>query len=56
MRGDTPNTSTAKDSEGYKRYINALASKRSRVLMASGGNEPVLDGGGGGHSVFARRY
>jgi hypothetical protein len=25
----------------------------SRILMASGGNEPVADGGGGGHSVFA---
>lgn len=31
-----------------------LAEKRSRVLMTSGANEPVADGGGGGHSIFAR--
>jgi hypothetical protein len=24
--------------------------------MASGGNEPVADGGGGGHSVFAKAF
>ncbi len=26
---------------------------RSRTLIASGGDEPVADGGEGGHSVFA---
>jgi len=26
----------------------------ARTLMASGGNEPVVDGGGRGHSVFAQ--
>jgi len=35
-------------------YLKRLASKRSRTVMASGGLEPVVDGGGGGHSVFAR--
>ena len=30
--------------------------KRSRLLMASGGDRPVLDGGGSGHSVFARAF
>ena len=36
------------------RALQRLADKRSRIVIASGGNEPVLDGGGGGHSVFAR--
>ncbi|MBC7929036.1 MAG: caspase family protein [Rubrivivax sp.] len=36
-----------------ERFIEKMASGRSRMLMASGGNEPVADGGGGGHSVFA---
>lgn len=31
-----------------------LAGKRTRLLISSGGNEPVEDGGGDGHSVFAR--
>ncbi len=30
--------------------------KRSRLLLSSGGDRPVLDGGGGGHSVFARAF
>ncbi len=28
--------------------------KRARLLLSSGGDSPVLDGKGGGHSVFAR--
>lgn len=36
------------------RALQRLADKRSRVVIASGGNEPVADGGGDGHSVFAR--
>ena len=27
---------------------------KSRVAITSGGNEPVFDGGGGDHSVFAK--
>ncbi len=33
-----------------------MAGGKSRTLMASGGNEPVADGGGEGHSVFARAW
>ena len=36
------------------RALQRLAGKRSRIVIASGGNEPVADGGGDGHSVFAR--
>jgi ankyrin repeat protein len=34
-------------------YLQKLRSKPSRILIASGGNEPVDDSGGRGHSVFA---
>lgn len=34
-------------------WLNRMASRRSRTALTSGGIEPVLDGGGGGHSVFA---
>jgi hypothetical protein len=36
------------------RFLQKMQSGKSRMLMASGGNEPVADGGGDGHSVFAR--
>jgi len=34
--------------------LQRLADKRSRTALASGGLEPVLDSGGGRHSVFAK--
>ncbi|HEV2802087.1 MAG TPA: caspase family protein [Pyrinomonadaceae bacterium] len=36
-----------------QRYLQKMMASKSRTLMASGGNEPVADGGGGNHSVFA---
>ncbi len=39
-----------------KRYLTKMLRKSSRTLMASGGNEPVSDSGGGGHSIFARAF
>ena len=33
-----------------------MKNRPSRVLIASGGNEPVKDGGGGRHSVFANAF
>jgi len=37
-----------------EKYLKKLAGKRARVVITSGGLEPVADGGGGGHSVFAK--
>lgn len=37
-------------------WFQALASKRSRTALTSGGLAPVLDAGGGGHSVFAGAF
>jgi len=36
-----------------EQFLGRMAAGRSRTLMASGGDEPVADGGGGNHSVFA---
>lgn len=36
-----------------ERFIDRMASGHARMLMASGGSEPVADSGGSGHSVFA---
>ncbi len=36
-----------------QRYLQKMMTGRSRTLMASGGNEPVADEGGNGHSIFA---
>ncbi|NOX52255.1 MAG: hypothetical protein GXP16_17220, partial [Gammaproteobacteria bacterium] len=37
-------------------WLNMLAKKRSRVVLSSGGLAPVLDFGGGAHSVFAKSF
>ena len=39
-----------------KRYLGKMLRKSSRTLMASGGNEPVSDSGGSGHSIFAQAF
>ena len=35
-------------------YIRYKLPRRSRLLLSSGGDQPVIDSGGGQHSVFAR--
>jgi hypothetical protein len=40
-------------SQARDRYLKKMQAKNSRTLLASGGNEPVSDIGGKGHSVFA---
>ncbi len=39
-----------------RHYLKKMREKKSRVLIASGGNEPVLDSGGRGHSIFAQVF
>ena len=36
-----------------EQFLRKMSAGKSRTLMASGGDEPVADGGGGSHSVFA---
>lgn len=50
--GITPTAATsARDT-----FLQKMLAGKSRTLMASGGNEPVADGGGDGHSIFARVF
>jgi uncharacterized caspase-like protein len=39
-----------------EKFLQKMADGKSRHLMASGGNEPVADSGGRGHSVFANAF
>jgi TPR repeat protein len=38
------------------KFLEFKLKNRSRLLLASGGDRPVLDSGGEGHSVFARAF
>jgi uncharacterized caspase-like protein len=42
--------------EQRTRYLEEMGNRTSRHLLSSGANEPVWDGGGDGHSVFARAF
>jgi len=43
-------------SPDFRRYVKKRTKMKSRFVFTSGGNEPVLDDGGDGHSVFAREF
>jgi len=47
--GTNPDVNEAID----KKYIERLKSKKTRLVITSGGNEPVVDSDGGDHSLFA---
>lgn len=40
--------------KAWKNWLKLVAAKRSRISFSSGGLAPVLDGGGGKHSIFAK--
>jgi uncharacterized caspase-like protein len=42
--------------EGRQSQLKAIAGKKVRTTLTSGGAKPVLDDGGGGHSVFATAF
>ena len=46
----------SKSGEERNEFIKKMIERPSRTLMASGGNEPVSDSGGGSHSVFAASF
>jgi len=47
---------SGKSEESYKKWLAKMAAYKSRVLISSGETKPVLDGGGGNHSVFAKAF
>ncbi len=56
--GNLTRVATASVRSGAERdaWMQRMNAKRSRTALTSGGLEPVLDQGGGGHSVFARAF
>jgi hypothetical protein len=45
---------TSTGDEAEVKRLKKLAQLPSRTVLTSGDNQPVLDGGGGGHSIFAK--
>jgi len=39
-----------------KKWLEFMVKRKARTVMTSGGVKPVLDSGGGGHSVFAKAF
>jgi hypothetical protein len=55
--GDIFKGNTVKyDFEDNEAYYRKVAEKKSRAGLTSGGDEPVLDGGGSGHSIFTTYF
>lgn len=53
-RSSVARLSTATTRDERLHWLRAVSGKRARVVLTSGGIAPVLDSGGGAHSVFAK--
>ena len=45
-----------RNAAAYETWLQSMAAKKSRVVLSSGGVAPVMDEGGGAHSVFAKAF
>lgn len=55
-RGDSSALDPGMSDAARSRWLRVMAGKRARIVLTSGGLEPVLDGGRDGHSVFANAF
>jgi uncharacterized caspase-like protein len=53
-RSSLANIEAGETEETRRHWLQTIADMRSRTVLSSGGLAPVLDGGGGKHSVFAK--
>lgn len=53
-RSSLANLEAGQSRETRTHWLKTIAKMRSRTVLTSGGLAPVLDGGGGAHSVFAK--
>ncbi|MDA9981929.1 caspase family protein [Gammaproteobacteria bacterium] len=42
--------------QAQNQWYRTISKSPSRTVLTSGGLQPVMDGGGGGHSIFARAF
>jgi len=55
-RSALTNIEAGRSSRARLNWIKKMVQKRSRTVLTSGGVAPVLDEGGGEHSIFARAF
>lgn len=55
-RGSLARLPVGMSDQAQVKWFKAMAQTRTRVVLTSGGLEPVLDAGGGEHSVFAQAF
>jgi uncharacterized caspase-like protein len=53
-RSATPRLAVGKTERERVNWLRTMATKRARMVLTSGGLQPVLDTGGGDHSVFGK--
>lgn len=53
-RSSLGNLEVGVSDEARAKWLRSISQSRVRAVLSSGGVQPVLDGGGGNHSVFAR--
>ncbi len=51
-----PRVDVEMSAEAQQEWIRIMSKARARTAMTSGGVQPVLDSGGGGHSIFAGAF
>lgn len=55
-RSSVARLDTQLNDENLKKWLKVMSRTPSRTALTSGGVAPVLDGGGGSHSVFAQAF
>jgi hypothetical protein len=55
-RSSLANIDAGESNDTRSHWLKTIAKMRSRTVLSSGGLAPVLDGGGGSHSVFAKAF
>jgi len=51
-----PRTNTNFSPSIHKEWVNIMATTPARMALTSGGVQPVIDNGGGNHSIFAKAF
>lgn len=55
-KASIPRLDTKLKDSYVQKWLKAMVKTRSRTVLTSGGLEPVLDSGGGDHSIFANAF